>query len=363
MATQVVPAAGSGQVAGSHDRLVSLDLVRVLAVVLVLYTQLASWFRANAEPLGASSVIDDFLVTPLRLDADLRFFGAALIFVVTGFLAGHSAARRSLGEFGVRRLLRVFPPLWAAVLLAWALVALGRPAVPRADGARAGDLLAGLGLANYFQSPSVALVGAAWTLLPVLAVYVLVAALLPVFRRNPWLVVAVQITVFSVLLSIMPNIDAVAAEAGGVIGAYGTAVVLGEVIWLVWSGHSPMWAAGCLGVACWVVFAWADRLGYHGGTAYPLALAYSFLLVVAAVQLGDVARFAAADYLARRSYGILLTHQAVTAAVLAALAGHVHSALAAAAAVLATLAAAELVHRVAERPAAWVADRFGRVAS
>lgn len=362
MATQVVPAAGSGQVTGGHDRLVGLDLVRVLALVLVLYTQLASWFRANAEPLGASSVIDDFLVTPLRLDQDLRFFGAALIFIGTGFLAARSAARRSIGEYAARRVLRVFPPLWFAVLLAWALVALGQP-VPGADDAPVEDLLSGLVLANFFQSPATVLVGAAWALLPILAVYVLVASLLPVFRRNPWLAIAIQVTVFSVLLSIMPNVDAVAAEAGGTIGAFGPAVVLGEVIWLVWSGHSPLWVGGCLGVACWVVFTWAGRLGYHGGEAYPLALAYAFLLVAAAVQLGDLVRHAPIDYLASRSYGILLTHHAVTAAVLAALAEHVHSAMAVVAAVAATLVAAELLHQAVERPAALLTGRLRKVAS
>ncbi len=360
MTTQVVPAVGSGREAGGRDRLAGLDLVRLLALVLVLYTQLAASFRAVGEPLGATSLVDDFLVTPLRLNPDLRFFGAALIFLVTGFFAVRTAARQASVEFAARRALRVFPPLWVAVLLCWALVLLGQPAVPDTESVAAPDLLGNLLLVNFFTEPSVTLAAAAWALLPIVAVYVMIGALLPVLRTMPWLVVAIQITVCSVLLSIMPNFGTAAAAAGATIGAFGTAVVLGEVIWLVWSGHVPLWAGGCLGVACWVVFAWADRLGLHGpGDAYPLTLAYAFLLVVIAVQISGLVKApSVVSYLASRSYGILLTHQAVVAVVLAPLAGHVFSALAVAAALAATVVAGELVHQAAERPAAWVAARL-----
>ena len=360
MTTQVVPALESGRVTGGRDRLAGLDLVRLLAVVLVAYTELAVVFRAAGHPLGASSLVDAYLVTPLRANPDLEFFGAALIFLVTGFLAARAAARQPLGEFAARRALRVFPPLWVTVLLCYGLVALGQPALPDADSATTGDLLKGLVLANYFTEPSVTLVAAAWALVPIVAVYVMVTALVPVLRTMPWLVVAIQITVCSVLLSIMPTLSSPAAAGGGAIGAYGTAVVLGEVIWLVWSGHVPLWAGGALGVACWIVFAWAGRLGYHGSApAYPLTLAYAFLLVLVAVQISDwVGEARVVAYLASRSYGFLLTHQAVMAVVLAPLVGHVFSLVAVLAAVAATLVAGELVHQVAERPAAWVAARL-----
>lgn len=356
MTTQVVPAVESGRVTGGRHRLAGLDLVRLLALVLVVYTELATSFRAGGAPLGASSLVDDFLVTPLRANPDLDFFGAALIFLVTGFLAARAAARQPIGEFAARRALRVFPPLWVAVLLCWALVALGMDA----GSASTGDVLKGLGLANFFTEPSVTLVSPAWALLPIVAVYVLVTALIPLLRTMPWPVVAIQITVCSVLLSIMPNFGTAAGHAGGTIGAYGTAVVLGEVIWLVWAGHVPLWAGGGLGVACWIVFAWSDRLGYHGSNpADPVTLAYAFLLVLVAVFISDWAREQrVVSYLASRSYGILLTHQVVMTVVLAPLVGHVFSLVAVLAAVAATLVAGELVHQAAERPAAWVAARL-----
>lgn len=360
MTTQVVPALESGRVTGGRDRLAGLDLVRLLALVLVAYTQLAGLFRAAGEPLGVTSLVDDYLVTPLRANPDLEFFGAALIFLVTGFLAARAAARQPVGEFAARRALRVFPPLWVAVLLCWGLVALGQPAVPHVDSAGAGDLLKGLVLANYFTDPSVTLVASGVALLPIVGMYALVTAMVPVLRTMPWVVVAVQITVCSVLLSIMPTLNSPAADAGGAIGAYGTAVVLGEVIWLVWSGHVPLWAGGGLGVAAWIVFAWADRLGYHGSVpATPVTLAYAFLLVVVAVQISEwMDAPQAVEYLASRSYGILLTHQAVMAVVLAPMIGHVVSVLAVIVAVVATLIAGELVHQAAERPAAWLAARL-----
>jgi peptidoglycan/LPS O-acetylase OafA/YrhL len=158
----------------------------------------------------------------------------------------------------------------------------------------------------------------------------------------------------------MPTLGSPAAAGGGAIGAYGTAVVLGEVIWLVWSGHVPLWAGGCMGVACWIVFAWADRLGYHGSApAYPLTLAYAFLIFLVGVLISDwVSATPVVSYLASRSYGILLTHQAVMAVVLTPMVGHVVAILAVLTAVVATLIAGELVHQAAERPAGWVAARL-----
>lgn len=340
------------------DWLGGLDLVRLLAVIMVLYTQVATWFRDHDRPLGAGSFIDNFLVIPLRINPDLRFFGAALIFLISGFLVANAASAQGPGEFVSRRLLRVLPPLWVAVVLVWVLLALGRPAVSGVRDPGVGELVSGLVLADFFRDSSVPLMGPGWALLPIIAVYVLVTALLPVFRSTPWLAVAIQITVFSVMLAIMPGIDGAAGFTGGSIAAFGTAVVLGQVIWLVWSGHTPLWAGACIGIACWVIFVWGDRLGYEPGEAYPLTLAYSTLLVIIGLQISDWVRdVAAVSYLVSRSFPILLVHQAVTSVVLSAVSGHVWSGIAVLAAVAATLVAAEAVHQAAQRPAARFADR------
>ncbi len=336
-----------------------LDLVRLLAVVLVLYTSLATWFRDHDRPLGASSLVDSYLVIPLRINDDLRFFGAALIFLISGFLVANAASKQRTAEFVGKRLLRVLPPLWVAVLLVWVLIALGRPAVSGVDDVGVGELLKGLVLGDFFSAVQ-PLVGPAWALLPILGVYVLVAALLPIYRSTPWLAVAIQITVCSVLLAIMPNFDSVAGFAGGTIGTFGVAVVLGQAIWLVWSGNNPLWAAAGLSVACWVIFVWGDRLGYEPGVAYPLTLAYSVLLVIIGLQISDWVRdLPVISYLVSRSFPILLVHQAVLSVVLSGVSGHVWSGIAVLAAVAATLLVAEGVHQAAERPAARLAATFG----
>jgi exopolysaccharide production protein ExoZ len=341
-------------------RLGGLDLVRLLAVIMVLYTSLATWFRDHDRPLGASTLVDNFLVIPLRINPDLRFFGAALIFLISGFLVAKAASTQRTGEFVAKRLLRVLPPLWLAVLLVWVLIMLDRPAVSGVDDVGTGELLNGLVLGDFFSDSAQPLVGPAWALLPILGAYVLVAALLPVFRSTPWLAVAVQITVFSVLLAIMPNFDSTAGYAGGTIGAFGVAVVLGQAIWLVWSGNNPLWAAAGLGVACWVIFVWGDRLGYEPGVAYPVTLAYSVLLMIIGLQISDWVRdLAVVSYLVSRSFPILLVHQAVMSVVLSGVAGHVWSGIAVLAAAAATLLAAEVVHQAAERPVARFAASFG----
>lgn len=371
MTTRIVPASSAAhEIEPADGWLGGLDLARVLAVVLVLYTQLASWFRAYDQPL-AGSIVDDFLVYPLRINADFRFFGAALIFLISGFLAARVADYQYAGEYTVKRVLRVFPALWAGVLLAWGLVAFGLQAVPGTTEARGGDLVDGLLLANFFSdSSAVTLVGAAWALLPILAVYLMTGLLLPVFRRTPWLAVACQITACSVLLSIAQNFDNAAGEAAGMIAAFAAAVLIGQVIWLVWSGSVPLWAGGLLGVGCWVIFVWGDYLGYgraggDGSMGYPLTLGYAVLIMIAAVQISDrVPHLPWVSYVVSRSLPILVVHQAVTAAVLSGIAAHVWSGLAVLAALGVTLLAAELVYRVAEVPAGWLVgylgDRYSR---
>lgn len=340
------PTNGSG-------RLHSLDLLRAIASLTVFYVHLSAWFRYQGGPTAVTELLDRWVVRPAHLNQDFAFLGVALFFLVSGFVISNVAVRETLPEFAVKRLSRIVPVLVVAVLLAAALVSVG--ALRTADGSTdiaVRDVLAGMGLVNFFWPPAVTLVGVAWTLVIQLAVYAMTCAMLALMRREPWLVIAIEITVCAVILSVVRNYGGLPNATIANIGAFGTAVILGQVIWAVWSRRVPVWAGVALGAACWVVFLWGDSLGYgRYDDSYPLTLAVAALLMVLALAAERHVRpTSVVSYLSSRSYSTYLLHQTVAFSVLAATADRLGRWPAAILAVAATFAAVEIVHRAVERP-------------
>ncbi|GAB3438373.1 acyltransferase family protein [Actinophytocola sediminis] len=346
-----------------RGRLNGLDLLRALASCLVFYTHIATWYRFKQDPMPVSGVIDEYVIAPLHLNKELGFIGVALFFVISGFVMAHVATKERAGEFAVKRLMRILPSLIVGVLLAWVLVNVGVYSIPGgATSVGADDLLANMFLLNFFIDGYSPLVGVAWTLVTQLSVYLMIGALLWAFRRMPWLAIALQITVCSVILSILPNFRGLTASSIANIGAFGTAIVLGQVIWLVWTKNAPVWTGALLGLACWLVFTWGDSLGYgRYDDGYTITLTFVALLVILAVVASHrVPRFRLVTYLSSRSYVVYLVHQTIAFTVLAQLWPDVPSSLAVAASIVATLVVAELVHRAVEKPFSKLATTLTR---
>ncbi|MCT2586581.1 acyltransferase family protein [Actinophytocola gossypii] len=347
---------------GKGRRLDGLDVLRAVASLLVLYTHISPWYKLQDDPLGISTVLDEWVIGPLRLNDDFGFIGVSLFFVISGFVMAHVATKERVAEFAVKRLLRIFPGLMAAVLLAWVLVVTGALSVPVDDGESVGfdDLLANLVLANFFVDGYVPLLGVAWTLVIQLGIYAMMGALLFLFRRDAWIAVAVQITLCSVIASVTTTLDELAARSISHIGTFGTAVVLGQAIWLVWTRRVPAWAGFALGLTCWLLYAAYDAPWYgRYDDSFNQTLALAAVLVVLAVLADDrVPRLRVVTYLASRSFAVYVVHQTVAYAVLAALWPQVPSVLAVPLAVAAVLVTAELLHRAVERPCAALARRF-----
>ncbi|MFJ8018559.1 acyltransferase family protein [Streptomyces sp. NPDC096339] len=117
-------------------RLAVLDAVRVLAALAVVfyhYTALASaWGRPT-----------DAVFPVARHLAVYGWLGVEIFFLVSGFVICMSAWGRSLGEFAVSRVSRLFPAYWAAVAFT-SLVLLGWPEVRKVE--RFTDILVNLSM-------------------------------------------------------------------------------------------------------------------------------------------------------------------------------------------------------------------------
>lgn len=333
-------------------RLHGLDLLRAGASLAVLYVHLSAWFRLHGGPTALTTTLDRWLIGPAHFNQDFAFFGVALFFLVSGFVISAVAMRETVAEFALKRTVRIFPPLAVAVLLAWVLVVGGYLRVPGDDsGVGIRDLLTNSVLANFFVPGHAALVGVAWTLVIQLGIYAMVCALLPVYRREPWLVIGLQITVCAVVLAVARNYQGLPNSTIANVGAFGTAVVLGQVVWAVWSRRLPLWAGAGLGLGCWVVFLWGDALGYgRRDDSYPLTLCVALLIMIMAVLAEEHVRpNRVVSWLSSRSYPTYLLHQTVLFSVLTATAAW-NRWLAALLALGCTVVAVELLHRTVERP-------------
>lgn len=350
MAVPSPPATEPGYRTG---RLHGLDLLRAAASLAVLYVHLSAWFRHHGGPTALTTTLDRWLIGPAQFNQDFGFFGVALFFLISGFVISAVGMRETPGQFALKRTIRIFPPLAVAVLLAWVLVVTGRLRVPGGDGGVGiPDLLLNSVLVNFFVPGHAALVGVAWTLVIQLGIYALVCALLPLHRREPWLVIGIEITVCAVVLAVVRNFQGLPNSTLANIGAFGTAVVLGQVVWAVWSRRLRLWAGAGLGLGCWVVFLWGDALGYgRRDDSYPLTLCVALLIMIMVVLAEEHIRpHRVVSWLSSRSYSTYLLHQTVLFAVLTATATW-NRWPAVLLALVCTFVAVELLHRGVERPA------------
>jgi peptidoglycan/LPS O-acetylase OafA/YrhL len=162
-------------------RIVFLDALRGPAALLVVYDHLAGTFL---DQYKAHWAVLDFvrrrISEPLGIIQDFGWLGVVLFFLVSGFIITHRALRERAGEFAVRRVFRIYPPLILAILVSVAIyTALGHP-----PGVSTGGIFRSFTLLNYWMVPQQVTYGGAWTLAVELQFYLLVGLLAPLLRRH-----------------------------------------------------------------------------------------------------------------------------------------------------------------------------------
>jgi exopolysaccharide production protein ExoZ len=305
-----LPAQNLGGKPGTY--LHGLDLLRVVASTLVIYTHVAAWFSTRGHVWGFAAWVDDNVIGPLRLNPGLSFAGVATFLVVSGLVVTHVADRETPAQFFRRRLARILPLLVVITALAWLMINLGLRLEENGQRSLSVlDLVKGITLAGFFTAPQVVILPVAWTLLVQIAFYGYITATIPLLRRYPWIAPAAAAALVCVVLSWATG----APEAGiirlGIIAAYLPVLCIGQVISLVRAGKIHGAAGGALGAVHFLLFVWADHMGNytHTGTAHPRTL----LLVVCGVLLGitvagRLSRCALVKNWSSRTYAIYLLH-------------------------------------------------------
>jgi peptidoglycan/LPS O-acetylase OafA/YrhL len=197
----VSPAATSPQ---SSDRIVWwAHVARASAAIVVLFARFMIEFREQkslvtlftfATPVPLASIPQSFayhayLWPKDHLYIDLGSAAVGMFFMLSGFVIPFALERRTLVAFGLRRLLRVYPTLWAATAVSLVFIWLstrGNPfPVDHAQVVTSGTLVAQYGGHNWID-PSY------WTI-PIEELFYLSAALLAASRllRRPAALVGV----------------------------------------------------------------------------------------------------------------------------------------------------------------------------
>jgi peptidoglycan/LPS O-acetylase OafA/YrhL len=307
----------------AKELLPSIALMRAAAALIVVYDHLVGmWLARSGNTWAPAQWADRWLFDPLRLMMHGGGMAVAVFFLVSGFIILHVAQRETRREFVIKRLLRIFPPLWLSILLLLAvygttLTLSGNPGVRglALEGVLAQpnpwpDILAALTLSNYLLgTPPIN--GVAWTLIIEMLFYAFVALLLPQLKARPRTAICLAFGLLA-LLQWQAHSHAVVFLLA-VNGVYVSYLFLGSLIWLRWAGRigNGFFLAGSLafmglflrGVRMIVLQPPYTLADY--GISYALAwlIFVAVLLLNNKLHLGTVSAF-----FSRISYSLYLNH-------------------------------------------------------
>lgn len=328
----------------NSGRYVFLDYLRVGAAWLVVWDHFGTIMPGWAGRVFAPAQwVRDNITGPLAIIQDFGWFGVALFFLISGFIISDRARVETARQFLVRRILRVYPMLAVAVVLAAFLLA------PK-DKVNAANILLNISLANYLIAPQVVLLGVAWTLAIEAIFYGLTAA--TQFARESPHRIALNLAFIGVVIwrcgAFGPNFALFAGAVG-----YLPILVMGQTLywWLARRRLSALWGLTYLLAACGVFVRGLRTLqpGFLAtNNSYVVSVAFALLAFVILMQVRAPER-RAVRFLSNTSYSMYLLHGIIGQLAFAALAGRPLTLIISVAAAI-SLGAASLTYLLIELP-------------
>lgn len=304
-----------------------------------------------------SDVVTFLVSDPIRIIQDFGWLGVAVFFYISGFVITHAAFRESARAFAVKRLLRIYPPLIAAVLLAVAVGwAFGVPPLRDTGGPVTGwDIVANVTLLNHFVYSHAHILTVAWTLAVEVAFYLLMWALHPLLRRWPWVPPLAILAVCTALCLWLPG-QGLEQRIGETM-TFVPMLIIGQILYLTVTHRISEWLGLTLGLAAWSTFVicigavFPERTTVENSYTSNAAIAL-FVVVIAVLAEGRLRPSRVLSVIAKRSYSLYLVHGPLGLDILGALFNRTDLpyTLSLALAVLAVAIATEVTYRLVERP-------------
>lgn len=300
-----------------------LNQLRAVAALLVVWAHfIGQWLERRGLDWGPETAMVRFVTGPFNIIQHFGFLGVAIFFLISGFIVTRAASLENLRTFVVRRLLRIYPPLIAAVLLAVVMLLIGvrygldsgiDPAT--ADQITWATLLTSFTLVTYVSVPQVIFLAVAWTLAIEMIFYALLAAVGPILRarRLPDALATV------VMIGAVVVVTALGRSLGdefflfSVSMSYIPLLLLGHVLYLVTQRDLNVLVGLALAATSWMTFVWAlERTQPHFltpaqsyGSSMTIAIA---LVTIAVLAEGRLRPSRALGVVATRSYSLYLVH-------------------------------------------------------
>lgn len=340
-------------------RYANITLLRAVAALLVVYDHLLA--MGPERFLGAVSrpvaLIREYVTGPLGIIQDGGWLAVVLFFLISGFIITHAGMRETRGQFAVRRVLRIYPPLACAIVLAGFAAWLTGERIYSA-----GELLLSMTLLNYLAVPQFAPLGVGWTLLIEVLFYAMTTALLGQLKARPALAVGVQLAAIWAVLALARTLgDGFFLFAASV--AYLPYLVMGQVLYFVHARRMTATAGAAWTLAAYACVQLGIRTIHEGflplANSYLLSFAYAYLAFCIALQLR--ARLVLPRWIekiADMSYSIYLLHGVVGLTALQLLVQRLPRQRMALFAIAMAMAAVWLCHRLVEKPSIALARRL-----
>jgi peptidoglycan/LPS O-acetylase OafA/YrhL len=162
---------------GLSQRLIGVDLARILAAWMVLFYHLAFWSWAGTDGTAYSILHGAFAYPELKPFSSFGWVGVQIFFVISGLVISSSAEGATAADFARRRFLRLFPGalVSASLTLAVAVAIEWKPVE---------ELVTRYVRSVLFAPIGPWIDGAYWTLGIEISFYTLIAALLLLRRQD-----------------------------------------------------------------------------------------------------------------------------------------------------------------------------------
>lgn len=347
---------------GRGNRFVFLDAIRAVAVCLVMYSHVVGIFlHEHHEDSAVAGLMQGFATDKLNLAVNMGNFGVVLFFLVSGFIVTHTGFAERPRQYAIKRFLRIYPMLVVSVLLAATMFTVGLHPVATGEQTTVTPLtiLTNATLADHLIAPLNLMVDVTWTLIIEMLFYVLLLVALPLLRRAVWPVITGELALIAVVMA--------TAHLGGSSYflfaqnmSYLPALLLGQIVWAVWSRRIPLWTAILLGAVAWAEYVWAGLPGLgRNDTGTDHNLAFGLVIFVLALLVEPRLRSRRwIGWLADRSYSLYLLHGLLAFAVMNVLFPLVGFPVALVVGVAVTFLGSDLGFRFVERPCMRLARRL-----
>lgn len=304
----------------ASEQIAFVHILRGVAALLVVWAHLSGyWLSTVGRTDGAQTIWYEWVVRPFHLYQNGGHLGVILFFLISGYIITHTSLREDRRSFAVKRVLRIFPALIAALLLSWLVITVATAVGLHPIGLHAGPWwrwVEAAFLLDGFTAPTLML-DVTWTLVVELIFYVLVFAFLGRQRRRPLATTAFMAAIWFAASIVFLNIGHLSQSANGWTMFWVGFLLVGRIIYLVQRRLASALDGAILGSSILIGFALLAEaaepghlLSPGGYTGYEPMVTYliAILLFVGLLRIAPKRAIQPFRFFGDISYSLYLVH-------------------------------------------------------